>query len=501
MNKTNINDVNDVNDDLHVQDASQQNEVLQEEISPEIDQDELNGLNELLDIIVNSTAPLTALSPLDGRYVSKVYELRECFSESALIRYRYEVEIYYWLELMKMILKNDIKDVNELELLCTNSTKNFGTSDALKIKQIEETLRHDVKAVEQYVRDTLTNAGVVKESIEYIHFGITSHDINSIAMNIQMKNGMMCLTDVLDDLEEKMSSLCSIWECIPMMSRTHGQPATPTTVGRQVNVFNSRLSKQLTKLKCIQLTVKFGGATGGMNAHRLAHPEIDWNQFAEEFVKRWGFLRSYPTTQVEHFETWSEIFDCMRRINGIFIDLARDFWMYISYGYFRQVNIAGEVGSSTMPHKINPIQFENGEGNLLLANVLLQFFSQQFQLSRMQRDLVNSTLWRNVGVSFGHTLLGLKSILEGLNRIEPNIECLTEELECHYEILSEPMQILLRKFCDVGAYDRVKGLFRGITKMNRTEWCFVVDSLQTNDEITHQLKELTPAKYAMYTIQ
>lgn len=426
---------------------------------------------------------LNAISPLDGRYKNKVSDLSKCFSEYSLIKNRYTVELRYWFEFLKITQKLPQNFETELRKIIDHMIENFEMKDAIDIKILEETLCHDVKSVEKYVTQKLIDSGKINDHTpQLVHFGLTSHDINSLAMNMQLRDGLNCLVDHFTSLQTKIL-MCSLeWETIPMLARTHGQPATPVSLGTQFAVFYERMASQTRILKEYQnefspLPVKFGGATGGLNAHKIAYPEIDWEEFADKFTLSMGFSRSFPTTQVEHFDTWSSVFDTIRRTNGILIDFSRDIWMYVSYGYLSQSNKTGEVGSSTMPHKINPIQFENAEGNLLLANVLLQFFSQQFQLSRMQRDLVNSTLWRNVGVAFGHTLLSIQSLLSGVSRITPNLEILNNDLENHYEVLSEPLQILLRKYGKINAYDHIKDLFRGITSMNQTQWRSVIDKL------------------------
>lgn len=459
----------------------------------------------IIDLISQSTAPLMAISPLDGRYATKVTEISKIFSEYALIKWRRHVEIYYWLELTRAILGDTAQDLSQVEKICHKLMNDFTTVDALQIKAIERETNHDVKAVEQHVRKLLLSVGISEMSVELTHFGLTSHDINSIAMNLQMVQGINYISEIVSNFCSSLDVRASWWDHdnICMLAHTHGQPATPCMLGGQMLVFVKRLRDQIKLLDKQHdlITVKFGGATGNLNAHNLAFPDIDWSEFADSFVEGcFGFTRVWPTTQVEYFDKWSEIFDCIRRINGILIDLARDMWMYISYGYFKQQNKAGEVGSSTMPHKINPIQFENAEGNALLANVLFQFFSQQFQLSRMQRDLVNSTLWRNVGVAFGHTTLAVKSLIDAFERIEPNAEMLERDLENHYEVLSEAMQIMLRKYCNVNAYNKVKEMFRGSNGLSKEEWCAIVTKLSEQENV-HQdvittLLDLTPSRYA-----
>jgi len=443
---------------------------------------------------------LHALSPLDGRYQTNVEELSQHFSEFSLIKYRQEVELEYWNVLLRTIVPTKMPD--EGTAVQHNATEifNFTLSDALNVKTVEKTLRHDVKAVEQYVKTQLLDYGFVESEVEFVHFGLTSHDINSLALNMQMRGGIRCITEHYTTFLHKLIKLGEDYANIPMLARTHGQPATPVTLGTQFSVYANRLRIQLDTFKSITqiLPVKFGGATGGMNAHYVAYPNIDWQQFVETFLTKLQFARSYPTTQVEYFDKWSEIFDCMRRINGILLDYAKDIWLYISYGYLSQANVTNEIGSSTMPHKINPIHFENAEGNLLFANVILQFFSQQFQQSRMQRDLVNSTLWRNVGVAFGHTLLGIKNLQEGTTRITPNFTGLTKDLDSHYEVLSEPMQILLKSVGEMNAYDTVKEQFRGVGALSKEQWLKIVDALKcTHTGVTKILRELTPSSYAL----
>lgn len=448
---------------------------------------------------------LTAISPIDGRYRKKVEPLSELFSEFALIKYRVFVEIEYFLALYELQLP-EIQNIPEavVEEL-PRVFMLFNLKEAEKIKEIEQTIRHDVKSVEYYLKQkfleiceecSIQRSQAEKWS-EFFHFGLTSQDINNTAIPLLLKIGttqvlIPAYEQVIDCLYEKSLE----WKDVPMLARTHGQPASPTKVGKEFKVFVERLITQVEELKKCDYPAKFGGATGNFNAHLVAYPHIDWVQFANDFVsKRLGLLRSQTTTQIEHYDNLAKIFDCYRRLNVILIDLCRDCWGYISLEYFKQKVNANEVGSSAMPHKVNPIDFENAEGNLGVANALFEHLSQKLPISRFQRDLTDSTVLRVVGVPVGHTFLSLQSILMGLEKLEIHQAKIMEDLNENWAVLAEAIQTVLRKEGYPQPYEALKQLTRTNQKITQQSMHEFIQTLEIRDEVKNQLLELTPFNY------
>jgi adenylosuccinate lyase len=389
---------------------------------------------------------LTAISPVDGRYRRNTLELAQYFSEFGLIKNRVHVEIEYFIALCQIPLPQ-LKDVNqnvygELRKIVSD----FSEENALTIKEVEKTTNHDVKAVEYFIKEKFNLLGL-EQFKEFIHFGLTSQDINNTSIPLQMKEAISkVFLPQLNDLTTELYSLAKTWKSIPMLAKTHGQPASPSTVGKELLVFHQRLSVQISNLKFIPYSAKFGGATGNMNAHHVAYPQIDWNEFAKHFVNNiLGLDRSYPTTQIEHYDNLAALFDNLKRINTILIDFSRDIWQYVSMGYFKQKIIEGEIGSSAMPHKVNPIDFENAEGNLGIANALYDHLSGKLPISRLQRDLTDSTVLRNIGVPVSHSLIALKSLDKGLKKLELNEGPIKKDLDDNWAVVSEAIQTILRR--------------------------------------------------------
>lgn len=441
-----------------------------------------------------------AISPLDGRYHNKVFELNNYFGEHAYMKYRLIVEIEYLLSLLDVPLVGEDVDISSLiKLNVKENIRNISkTFDFDRIKEIEKTTNHDVKAVEYYLRETLeTKFQFGPNLTKFIHFAVTSHDINSCANAMRIKGAIEnVVVSEIKKIEAKLDVLSKDWVDVPMLAKTHGQIATPTILGKEIRVFVERLQNATTVLQNIPHKAKFGGAIGNLNAHYTTHPNVDWLTFCEKFVSKLGLDKNNYTTQVEHYDTLGRMFDELARINTILIDCSRDMWMYISMGYLKQKVVKTEVGSSTMPHKINPINFENCEGNALLANALLKFLSGQIPVSRLQRDLVNSTLFRNVGVAFGHSLVALKSFYQGLQRIDVNTELITKELDAHYEVLAEPVQNILKiEANDTNAYEKLKDLCRSNKSLSREKYTTFVQNLHISAETKEKLLELTPSKY------
>jgi adenylosuccinate lyase len=443
-----------------------------------------------------SLSSLNAISPIDGRYRSKVNELAPFFSEEALIKYRVLVEIEYFIALCEIPLPQ-LKDVNtgvfdDLRAIY----KNFSTEDALAIKNIENVTNHDVKAVEYFIKEKFDTLGLSKFK-EFIHFGLTSQDINNTAIPLSIKEAINEVyvpeyTLVLN----KLKTLSKDWEAIPMLARTHGQPASPTRLGKEIEVFVVRLQEQFNLLNDIPSAAKFGGATGNFNAHHVAYPTIDWKAFGGKFVKEnLGLHHSFPTTQIEHYDHLAALFDTLKRINTIVIDLNRDIWTYVSMDYFKQSIKEGEVGSSAMPHKVNPIDFENSEGNLGIANAVFEHLSAKLPLSRLQRDLTDSTVLRNVGVPFGHTLIGFKSTVKGLDKLLLNETKFAEDLENNWAVVAEAIQTILRREGYPNPYEALKGLTRTNAKINKDSISNFIDSLEVSNTIKEELKRITPSNY------
>ncbi|MCH4830768.1 adenylosuccinate lyase [Flavobacterium columnare] len=439
---------------------------------------------------------LNAISPIDGRYRSKTVSLSPYFSEEALIKYRVLIEVEYFIALIETGLPQ-LKEINasifpELRKIY----QNFSTEDALWIKDTEKTTNHDVKAVEYFIKKQFDELGL-EEYKEFIHFGLTSQDINNTAIPLSTKDAfeniyIPSLTRVI----EKLKELAIEWKEVPMLARTHGQPASPTRLGKEIFVFVQRLEEQLKLLYSIPFAAKFGGATGNYNAHKVAYPNHDWKSFGTQFVeKTLGLHHSFPTTQIEHYDHFSAFFDALKRINTIFIDLDRDIWTYVSMEYFKQKIKAGEIGSSAMPHKVNPIDFENSEGNLGIANALFEHLSSKLPISRLQRDLTDSTVLRNIGVPMGHTLIAFEATLKGLNKLLLNEEKFTEDLEKNWAVVAEAIQTILRREGYPNPYETLKDLTRTNTIINKDSIHTFIDTLNVSDIIKVELKAITPNNY------
>ncbi|GAA4900742.1 adenylosuccinate lyase [Flaviramulus aquimarinus] len=443
-----------------------------------------------------SLSALNAISPIDGRYRSKVSELAPYFSEEALIKYRVLVEIEYFIALCEIPLP-------QLQSVDTNIFDNlraiyndFSSEDALAIKKIESITNHDVKAVEYFIKEKFDALGL-SEYKEFIHFGLTSQDINNTAIPLSIKEAMntVYVPEYLIVLR-KLKELSKDWTEVSMLARTHGQPASPTRLGKEIEVFVVRLEEQFNLLNDIPSAAKFGGATGNFNAHHVAYPNIDWKAFGRTFVQeKLGLQHSFPTTQIEHYDHMAALFDTLKRINTIILDLDRDIWTYVSMDYFKQKIKAGEVGSSAMPHKVNPIDFENSEGNLGIANAIFEHLSAKLPVSRLQRDLTDSTVLRNVGVPFGHTLIGFKSTLKGLNKLLLNESKFAEDLENNWAVVAEAIQTILRREAYPNPYEALKGLTRTNSKINKDSISNFIDTLEVSDTIKEELKRITPSNY------
>jgi len=439
---------------------------------------------------------LTSISPIDGRYRNKAVQLANYFSEYALIKYRLKVEITYFDALSKIPL-TQLKGVTDNQLIIAQQlVENFSLQDAQVIKDIEKITNHDVKAVEYFIKKKFETLGLEKVK-EFVHFGLTSQDINNTAVPLSINH---FLNDVyyseIQSLIDALNSLAIEWGSTPMLARTHGQPASPTYLGKEFKVFWQRLTNQLQQLKQIPVMAKFGGATGNFNAHYVAYPTINWHSFADDFVEnKLGLQRCYPTTQIEHYDNMAALFDNCRRINTILIDFCRDVWSYISIDYFKQKIKAGEVGSSAMPHKVNPIDFENAEGNLGIANSLFSHLSQKLPISRLQRDLTDSTVSRNIGVPFAHTIIAFKSINKGLNKLILNESKLQQDLEKNWAVVAEAIQNILRRENYPKPYEALKQLTRTNSTINQQVIHEFIDSLQTSKSIKAELKEITPFNY------
>ena len=440
---------------------------------------------------------LNAISPIDGRYRNKVAPLAPYFSEEALIKYRVQVEIEYFIALCEIPLPQlfgfDASKFGALREIYSN----FDTKDAQAIKDIEKTTNHDVKAVEYFIKNEFDTLGLSAFK-EFIHFGLTSQDINNTAIPLSIKEAMNAVYvphyfQVLEKLEE----LSTAWAGIPMLARTHGQPASPTRLGKEIAVFTTRLKEQFNLLNDIPSAAKFGGATGNFNAHQVAYPQIDWKAFGRNFVQeKLGLHHSFPTTQIEHYDHMAALFDTLKRINTIMLDLDQDFWSYVSMDYFKQKIKAGEVGSSAMPHKVNPIDFENSEGNLGIANALFEHLSAKLPVSRLQRDLTDSTVLRNVGVPFAHTLIAFQSTLKGLNKLLLNKVKFEQDLENNWAVVAEAIQTILRREGYPDPYEALKGLTRTNEKINQASIANFIDALEVSDAIKKELKNITPSNYA-----
>lgn len=443
-----------------------------------------------------SLSSLNAISPIDGRYRNKVSELAPYFSEEALIKYRVRVEIEYFIALCELPLPQLSDFNNALFQNLRAIYLEFSTEDALKIKDIEKVTNHDVKAVEYFIKEQFDTLNLTKFK-EFIHFGLTSQDINNTAIPLSIKEATneVYVPEYFTILN-RLKELSKDWANIPMLARTHGQPASPTRLGKEIEVFVVRLEEQFNLLNDIPSAAKFGGATGNFNAHKVAYPTIDWKAFGSSFVQeKLGLQHSFPTTQIEHYDHMAALFDSLKRINNILIDLDRDLWTYVSMDYFKQKIKAGEVGSSAMPHKVNPIDFENSEGNLGIANALFEHLSGKLPISRLQRDLTDSTVLRNVGVPFGHTLIGFKSTLKGLNKLVLNEAKFAEDLENNWAVVAEAIQTILRREGYPNPYEALKGLTRTNEKINQKSISDFIDTLEVSNTIKEELKRITPSNY------
>ena len=439
---------------------------------------------------------LTAISPIDGRYADKTTSLVPFFSEMALIRYRVQVEVEYFIALCELPLPQLAAFPKEKYTDLIKLYQNFTEEEALKVKEIEQTTNHDVKAVEYFIKEAFDKLQLEKYK-EFIHFGLTSQDINNTAIPLSIKEAVQQVyLPALEQLLSKLRSLVVQWKDVPLLARTHGQPASPTRLGKEFEVFVVRMEQQLQTLIAVPYAAKFGGATGNYNAHKVAYPNIDWKAFGTRFVEEILVLHhSFPTTQIEHYDHLAALFDALKRINTILIDLNRDIWTYISMDYFKQQIKAGEVGSSAMPHKVNPIDFENSEGNLGIANALLEHLSAKLPISRLQRDLTDSTVLRNVGVPFGHILIALQSTLKGLNKLLLNEDKIRQDLQDHWAVVAEAIQTILRREGYPNPYEALKALTRTNTAITAETISSFIDTLEVSEDVKAELKVITPENY------
>ena len=439
---------------------------------------------------------LNAISPIDGRYRSKTISLSPYFSEEALIKYRVLVEVEYFIALREADLPQLAKIDKSIYDSLRAIYKNFSTEDALWIKETEKTTNHDVKAVEYFIKSKFDSLGL-QEYKEFIHFGLTSQDINNTAIPLSTKEAFENVyLPGLVSVIAKLKELAMEWKDIPMLARTHGQPASPTRLGKEILVFVERLEEQMRLLFNVPFAAKFGGATGNYNAHKVAYPNTDWRKFGSDFVENsLGLHHSFPTTQIEHYDHFAAFFDALKRINTILIDLDRDIWTYVSMDYFKQKIKAGEIGSSAMPHKVNPIDFENSEGNLGIANAIFEHLSAKLPLSRLQRDLTDSTVLRNIGVPMGHTLIAFEATLKGLNKLLLNEEKFAEDLEKNWAVVAEAIQTILRREGYPNPYEALKDLTRTNTVINKEAIHNFIGTLNVSEEVRAELMQITPSNY------
>ena len=439
---------------------------------------------------------LNAISPIDGRYRSKTISLSPYFSEEALIKYRVLVEVEYFIALREADLPQLAKIDKSIYDSLRAIYKNFSTEDALWIKETEKTTNHDVKAVEYFIKSKFDGLGL-QEYKEFIHFGLTSQDINNTAIPLSTKEAfenvyLPSLVSVIAKLKE----LAMEWQNVPMLARTHGQPASPTRLGKEILVFVERLEEQMRLLFNVPFAAKFGGATGNYNAHKVAYPNTDWKKFGTDFVENsLGLHHSFPTTQIEHYDHFAAFFDALKRINTILIDLDRDIWTYVSMDYFKQKIKAGEIGSSAMPHKVNPIDFENSEGNLGIANAIFEHLAAKLPISRLQRDLTDSTVLRNIGVPIGHTLIAFEATLKGLNKLLLNEDKFAEDLEKNWAVVAEAIQTILRREGYPNPYEALKDLTRTNTVINKEAIHNFIGTLNVSEEVRAELMQITPSNY------
>ena len=444
---------------------------------------------------------LSAISPIDGRNRSKVQELAPYFSEYGLFKYRVWVEIEYFIALSQLDLEQfpsiSSTDTDFLQGLYIN----FSEADAQQIKDIEKTTNHDVKAVEYFIKEKLKGTNL-EEYCEFVHFGLTSQDVNNTAIPFSLQLGIdEVIIPNIKNIQEKITAFAEQWKSIPLLSRTHGQAATPTTVGKEFAVFAERIRVQLDTLIETPISAKFGGATGAFNAHRLAFPQINWPEFGDKLVADLGLIRSYPTTQIDHYDQLAAVFDAMRRINVILMDFAKDIWQYVSMDFFKQKIVAGEVGSSAMPHKVNPIDFENAEGNLGIANALLDHLSNKLPISRLQRDLTDSTVLRNVGVPLSHILIALKSLDKGMGKLILNEKAIHADLDRNWAVTAEAIQTILRREKIEGAYELLKDLTRTNDGINAESIATFVTKLDVSNAVKIEISNITPFNYLGYAAE
>ena len=447
---------------------------------------------------------LTAISPIDGRYRGKTAELANYFSEYALIKYRVQVEIEYFIALCELPLPQLKNFDSTLFTQLRSIYQEFSEDDAQRVKDIEKVTNHDVKAVEYFIKEKLDEMekgglgeGYFEQSREFIHFGLTSQDINNTSVPLSVKDALNeVFIPQVEELIAQLSSYAEEWKDVPMLAKTHGQPASPTRLGKEIMVFVYRLTEQLNALKACKFTAKFGGATGNYNAHHVAYPEYDWKAFGNKFVaEKLGLEREQYTTQISNYDHLCGVFDAIRRINTIIIDLDRDFWMYISMEYFKQKIKAGEVGSSAMPHKVNPIDYENSEGNLGIANAILQFLAQKLPVSRLQRDLTDSTVLRNIGVPLGHSVIAIQSTLKGLRKLILNPEALQADLDNTWAVVAEAIQTILRREAYPHPYEALKALTRTNKHMDQNTIHEFIQTLEVSDAVKAELMAITPGNY------
>lgn len=438
--------------------------------------------------------PLNAISPVDGRYFDTLKSLSAYFSELALIRYRVRIEVEYLLALTSVVPELErFPQTRQAEV--RNIFSSFSEADGLRVKEIEKTTNHDVKAVEYFVKEKLEALGL-GEFREFVHFGLTSQDVNNTAVPLSLKEFMAVeFLPLLEELLSILNACAGEWKDIAMLARTHGQPASPTRLGKEIAVFSERIARQKALLQTIPFSAKFGGATGNFNAHFVAYPDVDWHAFAAQFCEHLGLTRSYPTTQIEHYDNLAALFDNLKRINTILIDFSRDMWQYISMEYFTQKIKAGEVGSSAMPHKVNPIDFENAEGNLGLANALFEHLAAKLPVSRLQRDLTDSTVLRNVGIPAAHSYLSLKSLLKGLSKLQLNKAAIEQDLEGNWAVVAEGIQTVLRTEGYPNPYEALKELTRRNEKITRERIAQFIDNLKVSDQTKKRLRAITPFNY------
>jgi len=449
-------------------------------------------------LICTMLSPLTAISPIDGRYRSKVSELAPYFSEFGLFKYRVWVEIEYFISLSELGLDQFPTISDKHQQFLRDIYQKFNHEDASAIKEIEKTTNHDVKAVEYFIKSKIKNT-TLEEYSEFVHFGLTSQDINNTAVPFSIQLGMdEVIIPALKEVLECIESFFQKWKTIPILSRTHGQAATPSTLGKEFGVFAKRIDIQLNTLIETPLSAKFGGATGAFNAHKLAFPSINWPEFGDKLVSNLGLIRSYPTTQIDHYDQLAATFDCIRRINVILMDFAKDIWQYVSMDFFKQKIIAGEVGSSAMPHKVNPIDFENAEGNLGIANAILDHLSNKLPISRLQRDLTDSTVLRNVGVPLSHMLISLKSLQKGMAKLILNEEAIHQDLNQNWAVVAEAIQTILRREKVEGAYELLKDLTRTNEGINEHSIADFVAKLDVDNKVKEEISQITPFNYLGY---